>query len=95
MDDILAILGIASTAGIVAAMALGLRWFLGDRGDSWTFADMLRDSASHAWPVGIQEEEPFRWHVETLGRTRRGQGDTAARTSPQAPAANRRRTALG
>lgn len=94
MDDILAIMGIAAMAGSAAALAIGLRWFLGDRGDSWTFGDMLRDSIAHDWPVGVQEEEPFRWHVETLSRGRRGQDGDPVRTSPRAPA-NQPRTALG
>ena len=92
MDDILAIAGIAATAGIVAGLAIGLRWLLGDRGDTWTSTDMLRDSVAHDWPVGVQEEEPFRWRVEALVHTRRGPVIRAGRTSPRAPAP---RTALG
>jgi hypothetical protein len=95
MDDILAIAGIAATAAIVAAMAIGLRWFLGDQSDSWTFADMMRASATHGWPVGVQEEEPFRWRVEALSRARRTPAGEAGRASRHAPAPNRPRTAVG
>ena len=95
MDDTLAIVGIAATAGIVAAMALALRWFLGDRGDTWTFADMLRESITHDWPVGVQEEEPFRWRIEEPSHSRRAPDGKAGRTSRRAPASNVPRTALG
>ena len=96
MNDLMAILGIAALAGIVAVMALGLRWFAGDLRDAWTFVDMLRASNTHGWPVGVQEEQPFRWHVETLTPTRRDPVGTAGRESPRAaPTPNRPRTALG
>jgi hypothetical protein len=94
MSDILTIAEIAATAGIVAAMAFGLRWFLGDRGDTWTSADMQQTSSAHGWPVGVQEEEPFRWHVEALAHSRPIAVGTADRTSPRAPTTELRRTAL-
>jgi hypothetical protein len=94
MDDILAIAGIAATAGIVAGLAMGLRWILDDRGDTRT-TDLPRDPIAHHWPAGVQEEEPFRWRVETLSYTRRGPVSNADRTTPRAPAPNLPRTALG
>lgn len=96
MNDLLAILGIAAIAGIVGVMALGLRWFAGDPRDAWTFVDMLRASNAHGWPVGVQEEQPFRWHVETLAPSRRDPVGRADRTSPRAATStNQPRTALG
>lgn len=96
MDDILAIVAIAAMAGIVAVMALGLRWFVGDLRDAWTFVDMLRASNTHGWPVGVQEEQSSRWHVETLAPTRRDPVGKADRTSPRASRSpSQPRTALG
>jgi hypothetical protein len=96
MNDLLAIVGIAAMIGIVAVMALGLRWFLGDRGDTWTFVDMQRATSAHGWPVGVQEEEPFRWQVEALANSRRGPVGKVDRTSPRgAQSSNQPRTALG
>jgi hypothetical protein len=66
MDDILAIAGIAATAAIVAGLARGLRWVLVDGDGSMTLASIQAESIGHDWPAGVQEEEPFRWHVEAL-----------------------------
>ena len=95
MDDIQAIVGIVAMAGIVAGLAFGLRRFLGDREDTWTFAVLRRGSIAHDWPFGVQEEEPFRWHVEALSQTRRGTEGDVRRTSPRAPAPSLPRTAPG
>jgi hypothetical protein len=95
MDDILAIAGIAATVGIVAGLALVLRWILVDRGDPATLASIYLASTRHDWPVGVQEEEPFRWRVEELGLDHRGPVVDPDQTIRRASASNAPRTAPG
>jgi hypothetical protein len=85
MDDMLAIVGIAAMVASAAGFAIGLRWILG-RGDAWAFADTLLTSNTPDWPVGVQEEEPFRWPVGVLRHTPRGRDGETGRTSPRVPA---------
>ena len=95
MDDILAIAGIATTAGLVAGLALGLRWILVDRGDPTTLAGIYGVSIGYDWPVGVQEEEPFRWHVEALTLERRAPIGDADERSDVLLRRTRQRTAPG
>jgi hypothetical protein len=93
MDDILAIVGIAAMVATAIGLAIGLRWFLGDRDDSWAYAEMLSASQAQDWPVGVQEDEPFRWRMEALSRSPRRADGEKGRTSPRTRAPHVPRTA--
>jgi hypothetical protein len=61
---------IAVPIAAIAGLVLTLRWLGGTDGAS--LAELFRIPIDPPWPRGVQEEEPQRWRLERLSRSRIG-----------------------
>ena len=72
---------------LVVPVILLVRFLAG--GDGVALADLFAFPQTPPWPRGVQEEEPFRWHLDRLSPSTRSRG------APAEPHASRPAVGIG